>query len=254
MDPARPRPRRLLAAVTTLTFAAGAILLTGNLPGAAFAREPAKDAVGSDRERALRRPAPESRAALAPEPALPPEPALRPGPTLAPEPTPRPAPAPQPVPAPELAPPPDPRDEPRAYAEHVLRGLPGGDEVGIVWDHPMIGDHLGGVRLDDPTVMMLSSRRFAEQPDRVASTVMHEIAHSYQGAAIAARADAAGGWWEAYWELDAALRLVFGDAWMELSADCVALSLGATWTHYTADCSAPGAATAVAALLDRSIP
>lgn len=156
------------------------------------------------------------------------------------------------APAPEPAAP-DPHDDARGFAEHVLRSLPGGDEVEIAWDHPMIGNHLGGVRLDDPTVMMLNSRRFEAEPERIASTVMHEIGHFYQGAAITSRASAAGGWWAAYWELDAALRPVFGKKWMERSADCVALHLGATWTHYTSDCSDSGAVAAVEELVARSI-
>lgn len=142
----------------------------------------------------------------------------------------------------------------RAHAAQVLASLPGGERVEIAWDHPDIGNHLGGVRLDDPTVMMLNSRRFEAEPHRVAATVKHEVGHFYQGAVIAARAEAAGGWWNAYWELDAVLGSAFGSAWMERSADCVALHLGADWTNYTSECSAPGQQDAVEALVALRFP
>ncbi len=142
----------------------------------------------------------------------------------------------------------------RAQAAAVLASLPGGDAVEIAWDHPDIGNHLGGVRLDRPTVMMLNSHRFEAQPERIAATIQHEIGHFYQGSVIAAHAKAAGGWWDAYWQLDAALSPVFGSKWMERSADCVALHLGADWTHYTSDCSGSGAQAAVESLLAGRMP
>ena len=142
----------------------------------------------------------------------------------------------------------------RELAAAVLAELPGGSAVEIAWNHPDIGNHLGGVRLDKPTVMMLNSHRFEAQPERVVATVKHEIAHYYQGAVIAAHADAAGGWWDAYWQLDAALKPVFGAAWMERSADCVALHLGADWTNYTSECSGKAKRGAVKALVAGRMP
>jgi len=142
----------------------------------------------------------------------------------------------------------------RDRAAAVLAGLPGGDAVEIAWNHPDIGNHLGGVRLDAPTVMMLNEHRFEAQPERIAATVKHEIGHFYQGAVIEAHAERAGGWWGAYWQLDAALSPVFGSQWMERSADCVALHLGADWTHYTDDCSSAAARAAVEALVAGEMP
>ncbi|NLF05966.1 MAG: hypothetical protein GX593_13325 [Actinomycetales bacterium] len=137
----------------------------------------------------------------------------------------------------------------REQAAAVLADLPGGDAVEIAWNHPDIGNHLGGVRLDVPTVMMLNEHRFKAQPERVESTVKHEIAHYYQGALIEKSASK-GDWWSGYWKVDAALKPVFGAKWMELSADCVAIELGADWTHYTADCSGKAKKRAVAALIE----
>jgi len=142
----------------------------------------------------------------------------------------------------------------RALAAAALAALPGGDAVEIAWNHPDIGNHLGGVRLDKPTVMMLNSHRFEAQPERIEATVKHEIGHYYQGAVIAAHAESAGSWWNAYWQLDAALSPVFGSKWMERSADCVALHLGADWTHYTSDCSGDAAQAAVEALIANRMP
>lgn len=141
----------------------------------------------------------------------------------------------------------------REHAAAVLAALPGGESVEIAWDHPDIGQHLGGVRLDRPTVMMLNSHRFEAQPERVEATVKHEIAHYYQGAVIAKNAKK-GDWWSGYWKLDAALKPVFGAKWMERSADCVALELGADWTNYTSDCSGEAKQKAVTALLEGRLP
>lgn len=143
-------------------------------------------------------------------------------------------------------------EEPMTVREHaaaVLASLPGGENIEIAWNHPDIGNHLGGVRLDKPRVMMLNSHRFKAQPERVESTVKHEIAHYYQGALIEKSASK-GDWWSGYWKVDAALKPVFGAKWMELSADCVAIELGADWTHYTADCSGKAKKRAVAALVE----
>lgn len=140
----------------------------------------------------------------------------------------------------------------REHAAEVLASLPGGNAVEIAWNHPDIGNHLGGVRLDVPTVMMLNAHRFEAEPERVEATVKHEIAHYYQGAVIAKNAD--GDWWSGYWKLDAALQPVFGSKWMERSADCVALHLGADWTHYTSDCSGKAKQNAVEALIAGRMP
>ena len=140
----------------------------------------------------------------------------------------------------------------REHAAQVLTSLPGGDAVEIAWNHPDIGNHLGGVRLDAPTVMMLNAHRFEAEPERVEATVKHEIAHYYHGAVIANNAD--GDWWSGYWQLDAALQPVFGSQWMERSADCVALHLGADWTHYTSDCSGKAKKKAVEALVAGRMP
>ena len=148
---------------------------------------------------------------------------------------------------------PEPPTDVREHAAAVLASLPGGDDVEIAWDHPDIGSHLGGVRLDRPDVMMLNSRRFEAEPERVEATVKHEIAHHYQGAVIAKNAER-GDWWSGYWKLDAALQPVFGAKWMERSADCVAIELGADWTHYTAECSGKAKQRAVAALLEGRLP
>lgn len=140
----------------------------------------------------------------------------------------------------------------RERAAAVLAALPGGTRVEIVWDDPQIGNHLGGVRLDDPHRMMLSSRRLEASPGRLVDTVLHEIAHIYQGWLVTSLAGH-GEWWDGYWELDAALRPLFGESWMELSADCLALELGARWTHYTRSCTEEQA-EAARGLLDGRLP
>lgn len=141
-----------------------------------------------------------------------------------------------------------------AVGEATLRSLAGNAGVHLAWDHPAIGSHLGGVFLDQDSEIMINARRLSATPDRTASVVMHELGHIYQARVIAADAPTRGGWSASYAELMSRLDAIFGGNGQERSADCVALSTGATWTAYTRDCATPARQAAIKALQETKMP
>lgn len=114
--------------------------------------------------------------------------------------------------------------------EATLRSLPGNAGVEIHWDDPDLGGHLGGVWSGSTSYIMVNAQRLAGNPAKTGDVVRHEIAHIYEGRLAAA----AGLSWSA---LNARMSAAFGSSATERAADCVALRFGATWTHYTSDCS-----------------
>lgn len=131
-------------------------------------------------------------------------------------------------------------------AESTLRSLPNNDGVTITWDRPDIGNSLGGVWIGETTIM-LNRKRLSASPGRVADVVRHELAHVYQGRSW----QASGLPWTEY---RAHLAAVFGGSGYEESADCVALRLGATWVHYTRECSGEAKQAWVTALIAGTTP
>ncbi len=147
------------------------------------------------------------------------------------------------------------RGDVTAELEELLAVLPGGADLEVAWDHPDIGDHLGGVWLRSPDVVMLNSDRLSRERSRAASTVLHEIVHTYQGRILARLAEEVR-WSDGLTALERRLDKVFDGDGLERSADCVALALGATWTHYAdaRDCDSYAQRAAVTALLQSRMP
>ena len=133
----------------------------------------------------------------------------------------------------------------REVAAATLAGLPASGGVRLVFDSPELAGHLGGVFLDSPGAILLNATRLAGDPARTRDVVRHEIAHVYQARLAATRG---------LGTVERRLDEVFGPGGLERSADCVALALGADWTHYTSDCAGADRAAAVEALLTGRMP
>ncbi len=115
----------------------------------------------------------------------------------------------------------------------------------LLFDHPQMAGHLGAVFMGSPGYLLVNATKLAGDPGKAADVVRHEIAHIYQ----ARLATTLG-----FGAVDARMTEIFGANGLERAADCVALTLGASWTHYTSDCSGPGQAEAVDALLTGRMP
>lgn len=133
----------------------------------------------------------------------------------------------------------------RDVAAATLAGLPASAGVTLRFDDPRLGPHLGGVFMDAPGTILVGASALGSDPGRTADVVRHEIAHVYQARLMATLGFGA---------VDDRMVQVFGPDGLERAADCVALALGATWTHYTSDCAGPGKAAAVQALIGGRMP
>ena len=133
----------------------------------------------------------------------------------------------------------------REVAAATLAQLPASSGVALLFDPPELGSHLGGVFMGSPGFMLINASRLAGDPDRTRDVVRHEIAHIYQ----ARLAGTVG-----FDAVDARMVELFGPGGLERAADCVALSLGATWTHYTTDCAGAERVAAVQALIAGRMP
>jgi hypothetical protein len=130
-------------------------------------------------------------------------------------------------------------------AAAALAQVPGSAGVTLVFDSPRLQGHLGGVVMNDPGHILVSASQLAGDPGKAADVVRHEIAHIYQARLVTTRGLRA---------VDARMVELFGPGGLERSADCVALALGATWTHYTTDCAQPERVAAVDALIAGRMP
>ena len=135
----------------------------------------------------------------------------------------------------------------RDVGEATLRSLPGNAGVSIHWDDPDLGGHLGGVWSGSTSYMMVSSTRLAGNPSRTRDVVRHEIAHIYQGRLAATY----GLSWS---QLGTRMSAAFGANAQEKAADCVARHFGASWTHYTSDCSGADKQAWVAGMIGGYLP
>ena len=135
----------------------------------------------------------------------------------------------------------------RDAGEAELRALPGNAGIEIHWDDPDLSGHLGGVWSGNTSYIMVNAQRLAGNPGKTRDVVRHEIAHVYEG-----RLAAAGGL--AWSELSTRMSAAFGSGATEKAADCVALRFGATWTHYTSDCSSTDKQVWVDALIGGYLP
>jgi len=131
--------------------------------------------------------------------------------------------------------------------EAELRSLPGNAGVTIHWNDPDLSGHLGAVWSGTTGYIMVNSAAMAGQPGKVRDVVRHELAHIYQGRV----AKANGLSWGA---LGDRMSGAFGANPQEKAADCVALRFGASWTHYTSDCSAPEKQAWVDAMIGGYLP
>lgn len=135
----------------------------------------------------------------------------------------------------------------REVGEAVLRSLPGSDGVTIHWDDPDLSGHLGAVWAGNTSYIMVNGTKLAGNASKTGDVVRHELAHIFQGRLMTS----AGMTWG---ELGSAMSSAFGENAQEKSADCVALRLGATWTHYTSACGSPAQQAWVDGLLGGYVP
>lgn len=133
----------------------------------------------------------------------------------------------------------------RDIAAATLAGLPASAGVALRFDDPRLGRHLGGVFMDAPGTILVGATALAGDTSRTADVVRHEMAHVYQARLMTTLSFEA---------VDDRMVQVFGPDGLERAADCVALALGAGWTHYTSDCGGPGKAAAVEALIGGRMP
>jgi hypothetical protein len=132
-------------------------------------------------------------------------------------------------------------------AQAELASLPGSSGVSISWNDPDLSGHLGAVWLGNTTTIMVNGAKLVGQPGKVRDVVRHEIGHIYQGRLMASTGLSGQGLFD---------RMVpaFGSNGQELSADCVAQRLGATWLHYSGACADPGKQAWVDGLLGGYVP
>lgn len=131
--------------------------------------------------------------------------------------------------------------------EAALRALPGNAGVSIHWDDPDLSGHLGAVWSGNTSYIMVNGSALAGNPGKTRDVVRHEIAHIYQGRLAAAYGLSWG-------ELGDRMAPAFGDRPQEKAADCVAQRFGASWTHYTSDCSSADKQAWVDAMIGGYLP
>lgn len=118
----------------------------------------------------------------------------------------------------------------KAKAEAFVRTLPNSGGMRILWNDPRLAGHLGSADIyGSPGGILVNGNKLGNNVSKMNDVIRHEAGHVYQHRL----ANKLG---IGFWDMESQLAPAFGSNAIEKSADCVALRLGASWTHYTKKC------------------